>query len=72
MILRQIPGHPQQPGSNVDNIFPCLPLFPEAEECFLGDVHGDIGVQPARIDKRPDFPAMAPVNGLKLRMARRL
>ena len=71
MVLRQIARHPQEPGARVQDRLAMLPLFPEAHKRLLGNVHGDIGAQPARVHQGPHLPAVALVNGIKFRMARR-
>ena len=64
--LTQVARDPQQPSPRVEDLFAVLPLFPQAQKRLLRDVERHIGVEPASIDQRPDFPAMTLVQSLEV------
>ena len=60
-VLGEISGHPQNPGPRVEDRFAIFPAFPQPQECFLGNVHRQVGVHSPRVGQRPHLTAVARV-----------
>src|SRR5262245_15896123 len=66
MVLGQVSGHPQQPGTRVEDHLAGFPLLPEPEKRFLRDVQRGVGTHPPGVGQGPDFLAVPLVKFLEL------